>query len=78
MSFKRLLVTVPSDRVTRHTFCEARFSCREVNRFVGTALDWALVGQLAQNAAYLTNVFWDALTVVIVLDARHLPCGWIA
>ena len=39
-------------------FCEARFSCQELIRFLGIALDWATAAPLARMAAHQRNVFW--------------------
>ena len=53
---------------------DAGFSSQEVNRFFGIAPITPTAAELARKAAHLPNVFWDAaLTVVVAVNARHLP-----
>jgi hypothetical protein len=40
-----------------HTFFDARFSCRELKRFVRIALDWTIAAKLGSRAAHQTNDF---------------------
>ena len=41
-------------------FCEARFSCRQLKRFVTIALHWAIADQKARKAAHQPNLFRGA------------------
>jgi hypothetical protein len=62
-----------------HAFCEARFSCRELMRFVGIALDGSVAAQMASLAAYQSNHFLDSvLGCAASLNARHFPLTRVA
>jgi hypothetical protein len=40
-----------------HPIFETRFSCRELVRLMGIALDWAMAAQIALKAVHQPNVF---------------------